>query len=455
MPHYRCCVGGCDNDNWYPQKYVIRSHVQQLLNGQLKFHYMTRDKEKRTIWEKNIRKGREFVARDHHMVCSNHFEYAKPTFQYPNPTLYLTESDKVKKSPVKRRRVERTPLSTPDSETKHQETPGSASSSVSATSSCSKASGPCLTFEQLTRDSDVRLFTGFQNTACFSLVFEFLQPSVVTMVYWKGTKQMGTVDTERDRTRCISHGNRKLKLEEEFFMVMQRIRLGLLTEYLAHIFKVSPSVVSSVIFSWLRLMALDLRFLISWPNRIQVSRNLPDSFRKYYKKCRVIIDCTEFFIETPSSLEAQALCWSEYKHHSTIKVLVGITPNGCFSYISDCYGGKASDKFIVEDSGFLKLLQPGDQVMADRGFHIQDLLAFYQCTLAIPPSSHTTLQMSGKDVRETSKIANVRIYVECAIRRLKEYQILKNELPVSLLPVADDLITICAALTNLKNPLAV
>lgn len=119
------------------------------------------------------------------------------------------------------------------------------------------------------------------------------------------------------------------------------------------------------------------------------------------------------------------------------------------------YGGKASDKFIVEDSGFLKLLQPGDKVMADRGFHFQDLLAFYQCTLAIPPSSHTTLQMSGQDVNETSKIANVRIYVECAIRRLKEYQILKNELPVSLLPVADDLITICAAFTNLKNPLVV
>ena len=42
------------------------------------------------------------------------------------------------------------------------------------------------------------------------------------------------------------------------------------------------------------------------------------------------------------------------------------------------------------------------------------------------------------------------IYVECVIRRLNEYQILKNELPISLLPVEDDLVTICAALTNLK-----
>lgn len=93
--------------------------------------------------------------------------------------------------------------------------------------------------------------------------------------------------------------------------------------------------------------------------------------------------------------------------------------------------------------------------MADRGFKIEELLAFHQCRLTIPPPSHTTLQMSRDNVRETSKIANVRIYVEMAIRRLKEYQILKHELPISLLPVADNLITVCAALSNLKNPLVV
>jgi hypothetical protein len=111
----------------------------------------------------------------------------------------------------------------------------------------------------------------------------------------------------------------------------------------------------------------------------------------------------------------QTLCWSEYKHHSTIKVLVEITPNGCFSFVSDSYGGKASDTFIVEDSGFLKLLQPGDLVMADRGFKIEELLASHQCRLAIPPPSHTALQMSRDDVRETSKIANVKMYEEKAI----------------------------------------
>ena len=86
--------------------------------------------------------------------------------------------------------------------------------------------------------------------------------------------------------------------------------------------------------------------------------------------------------------------------------LVGI------SYVFDCYGGRRSDRFVVEDSVFLLKLRRGDQIMADRGFKISDSLAFYQCSLIIPPSKHKNLQMTSEDVKCTSKIANMRIYVE-------------------------------------------
>jgi hypothetical protein len=200
-------------------------------------------------------------------------------------------------------------------------------------------------------------------------------------------------------------------------------------------------------------MAKELRCLIVWPEREEVQRNLPGSFRRYYKKCRCIIDCTEFFIETPTSLIVAAKCWSNYKHHYTAKVLIGITPNGSISFVSDTYGGRASDIYIVKDSNFLNKLQPGDQIMADRGFKISELLAFQQCSLAIPPSTHGGLQLSKSEAQNTSRIANVRIYVENAIRRIKEYNILSREITITLLPVLDDIITICSALTNLRDPL--
>ena len=63
--------------------------------------------------------------------------------------------------------------------------------------------------------------------------------------------------------------------------------------------------------------------------------------------------------------------------------------------------------------------------MADRGFKILEDLMLFQATLAIPPSTTGKQQILGKDVQETSKIANVRIYVEQAIGRLKNFKMLK------------------------------
>ena len=137
-----------------------------------------------------------------------------------------------------------------------------------------------------------------------------------------------------------------------------------------------------------------------------------------YPKTRVIIDCTEIFVETPSSSEVQSLLWSEYNHHCTFKLLICITPNGTISWISPAYGGCGSDRFIVQDSGFLDLLEPDNCVMANQGFKIKDDLLMRWCTLAIPPN--------------TSKIG----------------------LPLTELPLFDDYIWICAAFVNLKPPLS-
>ena len=41
------------------------------------------------------------------------------------------------------------------------------------------------------------------------------------------------------------------------------------------------------------------------------------------------------------------------------------------------------------------------------------------------PSKHQNIQMSKNDVKATSKIANVRIYVEQAIKWMKDFHILK------------------------------
>ena len=138
-------------------------------------------------------------------------------------------------------------------------------------------------------------------------------------------------------------------------------------------------------------------------------------FRRLYPNVRVIIDCTEVFTETPSSLEVHCLLYSDYKHHTNVKILIGITPNGSVSSVSNAYGGKTSDVHRVRNSNFLHFLRPRDEIMADRGFKTKTYLAMLQCSLSIPPSAAAGVQMCESDVSKTSSIANVRIYVEFTI----------------------------------------
>ena len=56
------------------------------------------------------------------------------------------------------------------------------------------------------------------------------------------------------------------------------------------------------------------------------------------------------------------------------KFLIGIAPNGYITFLSKCYGGRASDKYVTNDSCFYDLLERDDEVMADRGFQIKEEL---------------------------------------------------------------------------------
>ena len=46
---------------------------------------------------------------------------------------------------------------------------------------------------------------------------------------------------------------------------------------------------------------------------------------------KIIIDCTDVFVQKTTSPSTQRATWSSYKQHNTMKALVGITPTGFFS----------------------------------------------------------------------------------------------------------------------------
>ena len=168
-----------------------------------------------------------------------------------------------------------------------------------------------------------------------------------------------------------------------------------------------------------------------WASREHIQQTMPQAFKDAYPNTRVIIDCTEIYIEMPTSFRSQSATYSSYKKHNTAKGLIGISPAGYPTFISELYAGRSSDKQVTRDCRILNMLEPGDDVMADRGFDIESDMPD-GVKLNIPPFLNGAPKLSVGDENETRRIAAVRVHVERAIRRIKCFRILKNVFPLSM-----------------------
>ena len=186
------------------------------------------------------------------------------------------------------------------------------------------------------------------------------------------------------------------------------------------------------------------------PTVEQVKGTLPSAFRDRFPTTYAIIDGSEIFIEMPSDLHMQSSTWSQYKHHNTAKFLVACTPNGSISYISPVYVGSISDVDLTRHSGFLQTLadKPGVSIMADRGFTVKEMLKELNIELNIPPFLQGREQLPSKEVQKGRKISSLRIHVERAIGRIKCFSILKQTIPLSMARLTNQIVSVCAFLSN-------
>lgn len=246
---------------------------------------------------------------------------------------------------------------------------------------------------------------------------------------------------------------RALNTFQEFTMVMMRLRVGLFERDLAHRFNVSIMTVSRITHSWIRFLRAEFEPLIQTPPSEVLKLHMPKVFKQVCPNTVVIVDCTEFQMEKPSSFDAQSACYSSYKSANTMKALLGITPSGVVSFVSELFPGSTSDKKITVQSGFLDTLKRGDEVMADKGFNCQDELASVGALLVTPCFLKAKSQFSTKETEHNKTIASLRVHVERLMERLKNCHIFDHKIPISLAPIASDLLIVIAGLSDFHPPL--
>lgn len=241
--------------------------------------------------------------------------------------------------------------------------------------------------------------------------------------------------------------------EDEFFLVLIKLRLNKEDQELGFFFGLSLPAVGRIFHTWIAFLFFHLKEVNLWLSREQIQETMPDDFKRKFPTTRVIIDGTEFPIEAPSNVKDQRVTWSSYKNKNTVKILVGISPRGMITFVSDAYGGSCSDRQLVQASDLLQkdgMFSEGDSIMSDRGFNVQDLFCLRGVHLNLPSFLRNTNQLPSEVVIKDRRIASKRVHVERVIGLAKRFKILSHPLHKYYLSIAGRIIFVCFALTNFK-----
>lgn len=178
------------------------------------------------------------------------------------------------------------------------------------------------------------------------------------------------VECAGDIALDASTNKKLLSVKDRIILTMVKIKQNLSFSAIAVLFGIQRQTCSNYFKNMCPVLAIILKTVIPWPDQELVRCNLPKSF-KNYKDTRIILDCAETELEKCKCLKCRILTYSQYKKKHTIKWNLGVTPSGLITEVSAPYGGRASDKRIVNESKVLDRLDFMDGVMVDKGYRIE------------------------------------------------------------------------------------
>ena len=297
-------------------------------------------------------------------------------------------------------------------------------------------------------DDDLRFWTGFYSYVSFKLFWtHYVEPNASAARYWGAELKDTAEDNDKPGPK------RRLAPIDELFLTLVKLKRGSANKDLGDRFGTHETNVSKIFITWVKMLHMILHSIDIWMPRSKIRKHMPACFKPLYKDVRVIVDCTEIRSERPSDFDVQCATYSSYKGCNTHKALVGISPSGVPTFISQLYEGSISDNDITNKTKLRDLFQPGDAMMADRGWTCANWLARRGVRLVSPHFLNGKSQMSIPELVESVCIARVRIHVERCMGRIKQWLFLKQEVPLVYWNSISDIFQVCARLVLFWPPL--
>ena len=106
-----------------------------------------------------------------------------------------------------------------------------------------------------------------------------------------------------DKNKIKPGPSHTLPYLEEFVLVLLQLKAGLFVHDLADRFEISTSLVSCICNTWINFLSMELPGLFPLPSQELVRKNMPQEFSEY-PTTRIILDCSDVFIQRPSIMLA-------------------------------------------------------------------------------------------------------------------------------------------------------
>lgn len=298
----------------------------------------------------------------------------------------------------------------------------------------------------------------YDNLRCNTYLFKFYTgytPNMFDILFSFVVKSSG----EKSLNRLITM-NKKLSLKTQLLLTLNKLRNNFSFIHLGHLHSITASAARSIFLQWLSLMAEKFEDVFVWPHRDSLKSKMLPQYETDFPNTIAIIkliqikagNCSSQSVENKANLKIQTQC-----NHAVIAV----DPRGAVIWCSKLFSNASSQGELLQVSGLKTKLQEllnfnwiyvGDGILADETLNISEELERIGLKVNDVSFSKNDIDEDLKTILKQERVKTHQVVVNRVHTRMKKFKILSQKIPSSLCSSSNNILNVCAFLTNFQPP---